>query len=351
MLALLVTTLLGAAAAPSPVWPADAVAALEDAVAEGRYQTVTSALISKNGEILYEGYFQGADADTRHDTRSATKTVTSFLVGAAIADGRLTGVDQTIAPFFDDKRPFAHDGARKDAITIEDLLTMSGPLECDDWNQFSRGNEERMYVVEDWTSFFLDLEFRGFPPWTTPPSQSAHGRAFSYCTAGVHLLGQLVQRAVGEDLEAYAQRRLFDAVGTNGVVWPRNGAGEAVAAGGLRLTTRELARLAELQLSGVGVEDAEVLPPSWRESATTPRARIDDDTEYGYLWWLRTYEVGGESHPVVYMAGNGGNRVWVLPDHGVVVVLTKTDYNSAEMHDAADAFFDEQIVARLTTAE
>ena len=326
----------------------DAIASnLEAAIEKGDYLRVTSVAIMDGGELIYEGYFNGADTATRHNTRSATKTINSMLIGAAIADGAIKSVDEPVVKFFRDKRPFANPDKRKNAITVEDIMTMSSPLECDDWNQFSRGNEERMYIVEDMAQFYFDLPIRGFPVWSKPPSERPYGRAFSYCTAGAQLVGLIAGRAVDEDLEAYAQRRLFTPLGFNHVTWPRTGAGDVMAAGGLELTTAMLARLGQLYLNHGEWNGEQILPAEWIEQSLQPRAQIDDDTEYGYLWWLSHYEVEGASHRAAYMSGNGGNRVIIMPDHDLVVVIAKTSYNTRRMHETTQALFDDFIVKNI----
>lgn len=319
-------------------------AALTARIGDDTYGSVTSVLILSDGQPVYENYFAGADAGTLHDTRSVTKTVTSMVVGAAIADGALS-LDTPVARHFPELMPFDRPDARKLAITVEDLLTMSGPLECNDWNEFSRGNEERMYLVEDWSEFFWDLPVRGFPSWQTPPADSPYGRAFSYCTAGVQLLGEVVGRATGEAFTDYAERRLLTPLGIEDLAWAMNGQGQAHMGGGLRLSARSLGALGELYRTG----NPDLLPASWIAASLDHHASIPDTPgwEYGYLWWLMPYEVEGETYWSAAMTGNGGNRVMILPDFGVTLVFTNTDYNTRQMHQNAQAFFETEIVARL----
>lgn len=322
---------------------------IEAAVNNGDYGTVTSIMILQDGQVLYEGYFNGSDSDTLHNTRSVTKTITGMAVGAAVSDGVLKLSDPA-ARFFPELAPFAAPDPRKLSITIEDLLTMSGPLECDDWNQISRGNEERMYIVEDWNRFFWDLPMRGFPAWATPPEQSPYGRAFSYCSAGVQVLGTIVERATEQPMTKYAEENLFAPLGISDFEWQFNGKGQPHLGGGLLLQTEGLAKFGELQRLSGTFGGVEVYGGDWAEQSVTPKADIPDTPfEYGYLWWLMPYEVDGQSYTAAAMTGNGGNRVYVLPDHALTVVFTNTDFNTRNMHQNAQAFFQSEIVARLTS--
>jgi CubicO group peptidase (beta-lactamase class C family) len=158
--------------------------------------------------------------------------MTGMLVGIALDPG-LLALDSKVLPFFPDKQPIQNPDPRKDAITVEDLLTMSSILECDDWNDFSRGNEERMYVVEDWLRFALDLPVKGCPSWANKPVDSPHERSFSYCTAGVFVLGQVLARATKTPVEAFARESLFGPLGIDRVDWKLSPLGEAQTGGGL----------------------------------------------------------------------------------------------------------------------
>lgn len=336
---------------PPFAWTSSTTTALTQTIDEGRYGTVTSVLILQDGETVYEHYFKGADSHTLHDTRSVTKTITGMALGLAIRDTALT-LETRPARYFNELAPFDNPAPAKLTLTVEDLLTMSNPLECNDWTEFSRGNEERMYLVENWSAFFWDLPVRGYPAWATPPAQSPYGRSFSYCTAGVQILGETVGRATQTPFMTYVEDQLFTPLGITSFEWPINGQGQAHMGGGLRLRTQDLAKLGQLYLNNGRWQDHQILDESWIAASLTPHAAIPEAPQgwlYGYLWWLIPYDVAGETYYAAAMNGNGGNRVFILPDWNITVVFTNTDYNTSTMHQNAAAFFQNEIVAHLNT--
>ena len=320
---------------------------MDDLVRSGALKKITSLLVARHGTLAHETYFEG-DADTLRDTRSATKSVTGTLAGIAIDNGLLPGTDAKVLSFFPEKQPVQNPDPRKDAITVEDLLTMSSVLECNDWNDFSRGNEERMYPVEDWIRFALDLPVRGFTRGDEPAKQP-HGRSFSYCTAGVVTLGGILQQAAGKPVDEFAAERLFSPIGIGRGQWVYSPLGLPMTGGGLRLRSRDLLKLAQLYLNGGAWNGTRVVTEAWVKESMSPHARIDDKTEYGYLLWLRSYGPKGKEHPVAFMGGNGGNKVAIVPDLDLVAVLTSTNYNAKGMHEQTDRLLGEYVIAACET--
>lgn len=324
------------------------MADLEANIHNGDYGTVTSILIMEKGKIVYERYFNGAGPGSLHNTRSVTKTITGMAVGAAIDDGLLR-VDRPAAQFFSDIAPFQNPDPRKQAMTIEDMITMSGILECNDSDNFSRGTEARMHNVEDWASFFWNLPIRGYPAWSQKPASAKYGRVFSYCSAGVEMLGHVVERVTKTKFQEYVRVKFFAPMDISNFEWQENGLGQAHKSGGLALSTRSLGKFAEMQRSRGVYKGKRILSQAWTAKSIKPRvvAYEDDEIEYGYLWWRSPYEVSGERFEDYYMSGNGGNRVVVLPSHDLVVVVTKTDFNKRGMHQATDRLLEKEIVMRL----
>jgi len=318
---------------------------MEQVIATGEFKKIGSILVARHGKLAYEAYFDGPPGSLR-DTRSATKTITGMLAGIALDQHRLPGLDAKVIPYFPEKQPLANPDPRKAAITVEDLLTMSSLMECDDWNNFSRGNEERMYLIEDWVKFYLDLPIKGFPPWATRPQDSPYGRSFSYCTAGVVTLGGVLEKTTHEKLADFAAKNLFGPLGIQNVQWSYSPLGLAMGGGGLRLQSRDLLKLGQLYLNGGSWNGKRIVSESWVKSSTTPHAQIDEQTNYGYLWWLKDFKAGERSWSAYFMSGNGGNKVAVFPQLEMVVIITSTNYNTKGMHEQTERLLTEYILPK-----
>jgi CubicO group peptidase (beta-lactamase class C family) len=315
------------------------------AIRAGDFGRITSVLITRHGRLVHESYFSGAAEQVRN-TRSVTKTVTGMLVGLAVGEGYIVGTDSRVFAILGDPT-VANRDPRKKQITVEDLLTMSSILECDDWNQFSRGNEERMYLIEDWTQFALDLPVKGFPPWLTRPQDSPYGRSFSYCTAGVFLLGRTLEGATDMDVQTFARERLFEPLGITAVEWQLSPLGHAQTGGGLGLRSRDLLKLGQLYAGEGRWNGRQVVPASWVAASIRPHVRIDERNDFGYLWWLTSVEVGGRTVRTHYMTGNGGNKVFVVPELDLVAVITSENFGRSDAHALSERLMSEHILGSV----
>lgn len=320
---------------------------METGIRAGDFRKIGSVVVARHGKLLYEAYFDG-DSSTLRDTRSATKSITDVLVGITIGEKKLSGVKTPVLPLLPEHaRKMQNRDSRKEKITVEDLLTMSSPLECDDWNDASRGNEERMYVIEDWAQFILDLPIRGRMHVGEKDEPPKYGRYFSYCTGGVFLLSEILQKATGQRTDKYAEDKLFAPLGITDAQWVYSPLNIPQTGGGLRLTSLDLLKIGQLYLNGGTWEGHRIVDAGWVRTSTEPHAQIDQATEYGYLWWLRSFKSGENVHPAFCMSGNGGNKVCVFRDLDLVAVITSTNYNTRGMHEQTDKLLGDYILAAV----
>jgi len=321
--------------------------ALEQAIASDELKQIRSVLLQVDGQVVYEGYFNGADAQTLHDVRSASKSVTALLVGAAIGDGRLPGVRAKVYDYFPAFVAHHDVDPRLRGTRVEDLLAMSTLWECDDENPFSAGHEERMYVGERWLDFALALPVKGFAPWMARPEDSPHGRAFAYCTVNSFVLGAVLERATGQPLADYAAHALERPLGITHSQWNRSPEGIGMGGGGTRYRSRDLARLGQLVLDGGRWQGRQLVPRDYVAAMLSPQAKAGDGSDYGYQWWGLKLTVGGQPQTVWAMSGNGGNYVFLLPQQRAVAVVTSQAYNRSIAHPQSRRILTEFLLPAL----
>ncbi|HEY2444864.1 MAG TPA: serine hydrolase [Rhizomicrobium sp.] len=318
---------------------------LRDAVARGDYPHTTSVLIVLNGRLSYEDYFGEGSARLLNDTRSATKSITALGVGAAIGDGAISSQHARAFTLLADLRPFRNDTPDKQATTIEDLLTMSSALDCNDDDDKSPGNEDNMHPQPNWSRWAVDLptapgyrrDASGLGPWR-------------YCTTGAFLLGQILQRAAHQPVDQYIENRILRPLGITEWEWPHSPAGEIMTGGGLRLRSRDLAKIAWMLADDGRWEGRQVVPASWVDAALTVRRNAYPGQNYGYFFWQRDYRTACGPVAGWYMAGNGGNAIVVLRDLRTAIVVTRTNYNTHGMHQQTTDLLERFVLPALPCA-
>jgi CubicO group peptidase (beta-lactamase class C family) len=237
---------------------------LDKAIAEQRVWNVHGVVIVRNGALVLERYFAGEDSargrpsgkimfqpDTLHDVRSVSKSIVGVLYGIALADEKAPPPEAPLFASFPEYADLAADPDRKQ-WTIHHVLSMTMGT---DWDELSvpysdpTNSEIAMDVAPDRYSFVL-----GRPVVMQP------GKRWVYCGGATALLGRIIAQGAGKPLHEFAREKLFDPLGIGPTEWHTDNNGEAVAASGLRMTPRDLARLGVMMLKGGMWDDRRVVP-------------------------------------------------------------------------------------------
>jgi CubicO group peptidase (beta-lactamase class C family) len=288
---------------------------------------VQALAIARHGKLVLEDYFYGWDRERPHDMRSASKSFTGLLAGIAIERGAPLSLQSPIESLLPNEAPFAYDDTRKRQITFGDLLSMQSGLACDDNDDSSPGNEDRMYsqtAQPDYYKFALDL-----PMVAAPGSGTA-----VYCTSGMNLAGGAIRAAItNHDLLQF-----FD----DNVAQPLQIAhydvnlapnGDAYMGGGMYLRPRDALKLGQLYLDNGVWNGRKVVATSWIRLSTSqqsafPASAYAASHGYGLAWHLFTPVAGGKVYREYMAQGNGGQLICVLPDLDAVVLFMSANYNN-----------------------
>ena len=316
----------------------DRIEALNKKIAQGRFENINGIVVIKNGELLIEEYFNGADRESLHNPRSVGKTIASTVAGIAIADGHLESEGMTLDQFYDLKS-FKNYAAKKDKVTLKSLLTMTSGFIGDDDDYENPGNEEFMYPKDDWVKFTLDL----------PMADREIGEAYAYFTAGVVVLGDVLHKSVPGGLVDYADEKLFKPMGITNYQWQYTPQKVGNTAGGIQLRAVDFAKYGQLYKNKGNWNGRQILTEEWVSKSLSQHIKqpFGEDNYYGYLFWNRTYEVNGEKHEVYYCTGNGGNKIFIFNDLPYVIVITASAYGMPYAHINVDTMMTDYILPAI----
>ena len=330
---------------PSPAtagFDADNLCAILRNLADGD-SNFHSLIVVRHGQLVAEVYHAGKDervkdlfrttrtfdANTLHDIRSISKSVTSLLWGIAQGQGKTPPLDTPVLSLFPELRNLNGDG--REAITLSQMLSMSSGLAWNEWRA---------------TSLFNNDEFGLF--WHTSQARYVFNRAmaapagtqFNYNGGNTAVLAQLLTDRVGMPLPEYARRQLFEPLGITDWEWVDDYRGRPLAFAGVRLRPRDLARIGQLVLQHGQWNGRQLVPAEWIAEST--RAHIDTgmSLQYGYQWWLGKVVAGGTEQAWVGGIGNGGQRLWIVPGLDMVMVTTAGDYIQRASWKQAETLFD-----------
>lgn len=272
-------------------------------------------IILHEGQVVHESYGRGADAGTRFTTWSLVKSITSTLVGMAVADGKIDSVDDPLSKYLPEVAGTAYDG-----VTIKQALQMSSGVRYDPQLWDGKMDDTialmtKSVVTGQTPAYDLAIRFK---------RENAPGTKFNYNTAESQVLVELVRRATGMNAADYLEQKLWRPLGMEhdaGWIIDRAGAGGAEIGGAMfNAALRDWARFGLFIEQGGAWNDEQLLPVDWVDRATVSDeahlqpGEVHPNPNRGYAWHWWTYADG-----TFTASGANGQTLYVDRDHDLVV--------------------------------
>ena len=284
-------------------------------------------LVARHGKLVLEEYFFGEHADKPHDTRSASKTLVTVVLGAAMQAGMKVGPEMPVFATMGETSPA---DPRKRAMTVRHLVTMSSGLDCDDdSDQYHAGSEENLTnqdSLPDWLRVVVGLGMLREP-----------GEKAVYCSINPFLAGEVLARATGKSFPDLTWELVGAPLQMGRYTITLTPVGDSYMGGGARFVARDFMKLAQLYANGGTWNGRRILSEAWIRESIEPRYLLGTQRErpnvvrselnYGYLWWSTQYRHQGRVIRAYHASGNGGQYAVFIPDLGLVIAAFGGNYN------------------------
>ena len=298
------------------------ITSLIDAIRTGSYLNIHGIVVVKDGMLVLEEYFAGVDSagtyqafnrSTLHELHSVTKSVNSALIGIAIDQQLISGVDARIVDLLPQHADLFTD-PRKLELTLRDFLTMNAGLVWDEWS----------YPYTDPRNDHSLMNAAPSPIRYVLARPLADGAPEFVYNSGVSItLGGIVESVSSLKADRFAREYLFRPSGIDDYFWYRYPDGTVQTGGGLWLRPRDMAKIGLLFMNGGRWGAEQVVPQWWVEDSMASQASDSSPTfDYGYQWWLGNLVANGQSVPQVSAQGRGGQYIFLVPSLDLVAVFT-----------------------------
>jgi CubicO group peptidase (beta-lactamase class C family) len=302
---------------------------------------IHGVLIARHGKLVLEEYFHGEHAGKPHDTRSAAKSLTATLVGAAIQAGVPLSAGTSVYEVMNGGTVPAGLEPRKRALRLDHLLTMTSGYYCDDTDEKAPGREDGILDQEhepDYYKIALNL-----------PMESDPGTHPVYCSIAPHLAGGVLSRAAGKTLPVLFDELIARPMEIRRYHMNLAPTGDAYMGGGVRFLPRDFMKLAQMHMDGGTWKGRRIMPEDWARRATSPLQRLRD-RGYGYLWWIDDRPYKGRVIKTYLAGGNGGQIAMAVPELDLVIGFWGGNYNSRATFTAQDVYVPEWILPAVQPA-
>lgn len=284
-------------------------------IIDGNFGKIHGIAVIYKQQPIIETYYNQWPREKLHDIQSVTKSVTSALIGIAIDKGFIKSLDEKLIDFYPDFQ-FSNSSSLRESIRIRDLLTMSAGAE---WNEQSIKYKEKgnsltdMYAQSNaWIPYILNM-----------PVIEKPGTKFNYNSGVTMVLGDILKRSTGMEVEEFAKQYLFAPLGIDEFEWSKYN-GVTHCGGGLSLKMSDMLKIGLVYYHEGRYNNQQVISKEWVQESLKPRLKAGDKLYYGYQWFV--IDSVFSLKPLPYAAGNGWQFLFLSKEFDLVIATTGGNY-------------------------